>query len=115
MSEYAEQWQEGIRQAVTEHAKAKAERVYLEHFRKSKKAILMAEAAESDPEKYKSAASQEAYAYRHPDYLELLEGLKQATETEEYRRWQLKIREMRFEEWRTEQANQRREMGRYGT
>ena len=114
MSEYAEQWQDGIRQAVTEHAKAKADRVYLEHFRKSKKAILMAEAAESDPKKYKTSASQEAYAYRHPDYLELLDGLRQATETEEYRRWQLKIREMRFSEWQTKQANERAEKTRYG-
>lgn len=110
----AEHWLDGLRHLVEDYAKARAERVYLEHFRKSKKAMLMAEAETRDPTKYKSAASQEAYAYRHPDYLELLEGLKAATETEEFRRWQLKSREMRFEEWRTEQANQRQEAKRYG-
>lgn len=114
MSEQAEHWLTDIRKLVTDYAKAKADRVYLEHFRKSKKAMLMAEAEAKDPDRYKSAASQEVYAYRHDEYVELLEGLKTATEVEEYRRWQLKTREMKFEEWRTEQANQRNEMKRYG-
>lgn len=112
--EIAEQWQDGIRQAVKEFAKANADAKYLEHYRKSKKAILMAQAQEEDPEGYKTSASQEAYAYRHPEYLELLDGYRKAVEVAEYRRWQLKIREMRFEAWRTEQANQRREQQRYG-
>lgn len=110
----AEHWLDGLRDLVKDYASAKADRVYLENFRKSKKAMLMAEAETKDPDRYKSAASQEAYAYRHADYLELLQGLKQATEVEEYRRWQLKSREMRFEEWRTNQANQRQESKRYG-
>lgn len=114
MSDNAEHWLQGLRELVTDYAKAKADRVYLEHFRKSKKAMLMAEAQAKDPDQYKSAASQEVYAYRHPEYVELLEGLREATETEEFRRWQLKSREMRFEEYRTEQANQRAERGRYG-
>lgn len=112
--EIAEKWQEGIREAVREFARANAEAKYLEHYRKSKKAILMAEAKAKDPEEYKSAASQEVYAYRHPEYLELLEGYRKAVEVQEYRRWQLKIRELRFEEWRTEQANNRQESKRYG-
>ncbi len=114
MSEQAEHWLDGLRTLVKDCAEAKAQRVYLEHFRKSKKAMLMAEAEAKDPDRYKSAASQEVYAYRHPEYIELLEGLKAATEVEEFRRWQLKSREMRFEEWRTEQANQRQESRRYG-
>ena len=114
MSYDTEHWLHGMRQLVTDYAQAKAERVYLEHYRKSKKAMLMAEAEAEDPTKYKSAAAQEVYAYRHPEYMELLDGLRQATETEEYRRWQLKTREFRFEEWRTEQANNRTEKSRYG-
>jgi len=114
MSEQAEHWLDGLRTLVKDYAEAKAQRVYLEHFRKSKKAMLMAEAEAKDPDRYKSAASQEVYAYRHPEYIELLEGLKAATETEEFRRWQLKSREMRFEQYRTEAANQRAERGRYG-
>lgn len=112
--EIAEKWQEGIREAVRDFARANAEAKYLEHYRKSKKAILMAEAGAKDPEAYKTSASQEAYAYRHPEYLELLEGYKKAVEVAEYRRWQLKIREMRFSEWQTNQANQRAESKRYG-
>lgn len=114
MSEKAEHWLDGLRQLIADYAKAKADRVYLEHFRKSKKAMLMAEAEAKDPDRYKSAASQEVYAYRHPEYIELLEGLKEATETEEFRRYQLKSREMRFEEYRTEAANSRAERNRYG-
>lgn len=114
MSEKAEHWLDGLRQLIADYAKAKADRVYLEHFRKSKKAMLMAEAEAKDPDRYKSAASQEVYAYRHPEYIELLEGLKEATETEEFRRYQLKSREMRFSEWQTKQANERAERGRYG-
>jgi hypothetical protein len=114
VSEVAEHWLHGLRTLVKDYAEAKAQRVYLEHFRKSKKAMLMSEAEGIDPMKYKSVASQEVYAYRHAEYIELLEGLKVATETEEYRRWQLKSREMRFEEWRTEQATQRQEHKRYG-
>jgi len=114
MSEQTEHWLHGLREIVKDYAEAKAKRVYLEHFRKSKKAILMAEAQKTDPDQYKSAASQEVYAYRHPEYIELLEGLSAAVEMEEYRRYQLKSREWRFEEWRTEQANQRQESKRYG-
>lgn len=112
--EIAEKWQEGIREAVRDFARANAQAKYLEHYRKSKKAILMAEAKAKDPEEYKSAASQEVYAYRHPEYLELLEGYRKAVEVQEYRRWQLKIREMRFSEWQTQQADQRAEAKRYG-
>lgn len=114
MSEQAEHWLDGLRQLVADYAKAKADRVYLEHFRKSKKAMLMAEAEAKDPDRYKSAASQEVYAYRHLEYIELLDGLKAATEMEEFRRWQLKSRELRFNEWQTQQANERAEFKRYG-
>ena len=114
MSEQAEHWLDGLRQLVADYAKAKADRVYLEHYRKSKKAMLMAQAEAEDPTKYKSAASQEVYAYRKPEYIELLQGLKAAVEMEEYRRWQLKSREMRFSEWQTQQADQRAERKAYG-
>lgn len=112
--EIAEKWHDGIRTAVAEFSKANAKAKYLEHFRRSKKAMLMAEAEAKDPVKYKTSASREEYALRHPEYIELLEGYYEATEIQEYRRWQLKIREMRFEEWRTEQANNRQESKRYG-
>lgn len=82
-------------------AKAKAQRVYLEEFRKSKKAILMAESTD------KAANAREQYAYAHPEYLTLLQGYKEAVEVEEKLRWDLIAAQARVEIWRTEQANNR--------
>lgn len=109
-----EEWLHGIQEIIEAYAEAKAERVYLEHFRKSKKAMLMSQAEEEDPQRYKSAAAQEVYAYQHPEYQILLDGLKAATETEERLRWRLKQREWKFEQYRTECANARTERSRYG-
>ena len=82
-------------------SKAKAARVYLEEFRKSKKAILMAESTD------KAANAREQYAYAHPEYLTLLQGYKEAVEVEEKLRWDLIAAQARVEIWRTEQANNR--------
>lgn len=51
-------------------SEAKANRIYLEEFRKSQKALLM---NESDAT---TVNAREQYAYSHPDYTKLLEGLK---------------------------------------
>ena len=82
-------------------AKAKAERVYLEEYRKSLKAILMSQSGS------KSLGAQERDAYAHEDYLELLEGLKVAVEAEEKLRWEMTAAQARIEIWRSEQANNR--------
>jgi hypothetical protein len=84
-----------------EFAKAKAERVYLEEFRKSKKAMLMYECVE------KAVNAREQYAYAHPDYLELLEGIKAAIEAEEALVWQLRAAQARVEIWRSMEASNR--------
>lgn len=84
-------------------AKAKAERVYLEEYRKSLKAILMKRSLES------AIGAQEREAYAHEDYQQLLLGLKDAIEIEEKLRWDLIGAQARVEIWRTEQANLRAE------
>jgi hypothetical protein len=84
-------------------AKAKAERCYLEEYRKSLKAILMKRSMES------AVNAQEREAYSHPEYVELLHGLKEAVEIEEKLRWDLIGAQARVEIWRTEQANFRAE------
>ena len=84
-----------------EFAKAKAQRVYLEEFRKSKKALLMSECLE------KAANAREQYAYAHKDYQALLEGLRAAVEVEEELKWQLVAAQARVEVWRSEQATNR--------
>ena len=90
-----------IIQNASKFAKAKAERVYIEEFRKSKKALLMKESEE------KSAVGKEMDAYAHPDYVALLDGLKQAVEIEETLKWKLIAAQIVPEIWRTEQANNR--------
>jgi hypothetical protein len=82
-------------------AKAKAERVYLEEFRKSKKALLMQASTES------TSAAQERDAYAHEEYRQLLEGLKQAVEIEEQLRWTLIAAQARIEIWRSQEASNR--------
>jgi hypothetical protein len=83
------------------YAQAKANRIYLEEFRKSKKALLMGECNES------AANAREQYAYAHKDYQQLLDGLKTAVEVEETLKWQMVAAQARIEIWRTESANNR--------
>jgi hypothetical protein len=89
-----------------EFAKAKSKRVYLEEFRKSKKALLMKDALLKGIE---AANAQEREAYADPEYLQLLEGLASAIEIEETLKWHLEAARMRTDIWRTEQANARME------
>jgi hypothetical protein len=84
-------------------ARAKAERIYLEEFRKSKKALLMQKHREE------SIGAQEREAYAHPEYKELLEGLREAIEREEKLRWDLVAAQARVDVWRSLEASNRRE------
>jgi hypothetical protein len=93
-----------IRDNAQQYAKAKADRVFLEEFRKSKKAILMQEAETAG---HKSAAAQEREAYAHADYLTVLHGLQEAVEKEESLRWLIVAAQAKFEAWRTIEANRR--------
>jgi hypothetical protein len=92
---------------IIKHAKqfadAKAQRVYLEEFRKSKKALLMKQSIEG------ALGAQERDAYAHAEYVELLKGLKEAVAIEEKLRWDLIAAQARVDIWRTEQANLRLE------
>lgn len=93
-----------IRDHSAKYAKAKSERVFLEQFRKSKKCILVNEAERSGR---KTGQEREAYAYSHPEYIELLEGLKVAVEEEERLKHMILAAKLRVEVWRTEEANNR--------
>jgi hypothetical protein len=87
-------------------AKAKAERVYLEEFRKTQKALIM-KLAEGDG--HKTTAAQEREAYASGEYCSLLGSLKMAVETEEKLRWLMVAAQARVEVWRSIGANQRAE------
>ena len=92
-----------IRDNAKKYAQAKANRIFLEEWRKSLKATLMATQL-GDP-----VNAQERYAYAHPEYAELLEGLKVAIEQEENLRWKLIAAQAKIEVWRSLSANQRAE------
>ena len=99
------------RGSVDEAAKAKANVIYLTEFRKSKKAILMQEAELNG---HKTGQERESYAYAHPEYLELLLGLKEAVETHESLRNRMVIAQERIGIYRTHEASKRKEFGNYG-
>lgn len=83
------------------YAKAKSERIYLEEYRKSKKALLMKTSAQN------SAVMQERDAYADPEYIAVLAGLRAAVEAEETLRWRMVASEAAVEIWRTQCANDR--------
>jgi hypothetical protein len=83
------------------YAKAKADRMYLEEYRKSIKAQLMSRAGTE------VLGKQETFAYAHEDYIQILEGIKQAVEKEEKYRWLMTAAQARVEVWRTEQYSAR--------
>lgn len=95
-----------IRDNAPAYAKAKSERIFLEEFRKSKKALMMREAELAG---HKTAAMQEREAYAHPEYIAVLEGLRAAVEEEERLRWLIVGAQAKIEAWRTIEANRRAE------
>ena len=89
---------------AAQYAKAKSNRIYLEEFRKTKKALLMKDALTKGIE---AANAQEREAYADAEYQELLKGLAEAIEIEETLKWKMEAARMRIDIWRTEQANER--------
>jgi hypothetical protein len=83
------------------YAQAKAERIYLEEYRKSLKAILMKRSEEN------AVNAQEREAYSHPEYVLLLEGLRDAVKIEEQLRWEMVAAQARIEVWRSQEASNR--------
>lgn len=95
-----------IRDHAKIYAEAKAKRIYLEEYRKTKKALCMRAA---ELRGVSAANAQERDAYSHPEYIELLEGLKAAVEEEEKLRWMFVAAQAKIEVWRTIEANRRAE------
>jgi hypothetical protein len=84
-------------------AKAKAERIYMEEFRKSIKASVM--------QKHLSlpVSAQEREAYNSEEYKRHLIVMRDAIEKDELCRWQMIAAQAVIEAWRTASANQRGE------
>lgn len=90
-----------LRDNSAEAAKARAERIYLEEFRKSKKALLMKKHL-SEP-----VSAQEREAYADEEYQDFLKGLKEAVERDEHSRFMRQAALAKIEAWRTQEANRR--------
>jgi hypothetical protein len=95
---------EFILEQAPRFAEAKAQRVYIENFLRTKKALLMKEAMAKGID---SGVAQEREAYAHPEYQELLRGLQVAIEQEETLLWKLRAAQMKSDIWRSEQASER--------
>ena len=92
---------EYIMKHSSDFAKAKANRVYLENFLRSKKSLLMANA------KATTVSGAEAEAYAHPEYISLLMGLREAVEEEEKLKFMLSAAQLKVEIWRSQEATNR--------
>lgn len=84
-------------------AQAKANRIYMEEYRRIVKAQIMRESPGD------ALGTQEARAYADPRYKQHLDAVKDAVEKDEYNRWMMTAAEAKIEAWRTQQANQRAE------
>jgi len=89
-----------IRDNAEPLAEAKATRIYLEQYRKSKKALLMNEVEGAEHVR-------SSYAYSHLEYLVLLENYRDAIKKEEYLKWMMIAAQTKCEIYRTESANAR--------
>jgi hypothetical protein len=85
------------------YAKAKAERIQCQEFRKSLKALIMARHLD------KALGAQEREAYSSEEYQMHLKALQIAVEQEALLEWQLEAARMRVDIWRTRSANERLE------
>ena len=94
-----------LRRNANVAAKARADRLYLEEFKKTKKALLMQQAAEGNPSM--TIGVQERIALAHPEYSELLDGYRVAVETDEKARFSILAAQITIDAWRSAQANER--------
>ena len=75
----------------------------MEEYRKSLKAMIMKRSLET------AVNAQEREAYSDPEYVQLLQGLREAVEVEEEIRWGLVAAQARIEVWRSIEATNRAE------
>jgi hypothetical protein len=101
--EQAENALEYLRTNAAKAAKAKAERVYLEEYRKTIKANIMSQHLD------KPVAHQEREAYSSKEYVGHLEAMRTAIAEDEFNRWGMVAASATLDAWRTQQANKRGE------
>lgn len=90
-----------LRDNARDAAQAKADRVYVEEFRKVIKATLMKEHGSL------SAVLQEREAYADPRYLQHLEAIREAVQADEHHRFLRGAADAKIGAWQTQSANHR--------
>ena len=90
-----------LHSSCEEAAQARANRMYIESFLKTKRSELMVKSF------LKSAIDREAEALSHPDYIELLHGMQAAIEFDELHRNKRQAAQIMIEAWQTMSANAR--------
>lgn len=90
-----------LRDNARDAAQARADRIYVEEYRKVIKAQLMKEHGD------KSAVLQEREAYADPRYVTHLEAIKQAVLEDEGHRFMRAAADAKIEAWRTQSSNSR--------
>jgi hypothetical protein len=90
-----------LRDQSTVAAHARANRIYIEEYRKSLKAMLMKKHGDLP------VNAQEREAYADPEYIEHLKALKVAVYEDERHRFLLEAATAKIDAWRTMQSNLR--------
>lgn len=90
-----------LRDSAREAAQARADRVYVEEYRKTLKAQLMKEHGAL------SAVLQEREAYSDARYVEHLAAIRDAVKIDEFNRFMRIAAEAKIEAWRTQSSNNR--------
>jgi hypothetical protein len=98
---------EYLRTNARSAAQARANRIYMEEYRKVVKAQIMRENTGLP------LGAQEVVACSDARYMQHLQAVKEAVEKDEYNRWMMVAAEAKIEAWRTQQANQRAEAKAY--
>ena len=86
-----------------EYAKAKAERIHLDDYRKVQLALLY------EHSEGRTVVERESWCKAHADYQEVLTEHANAVERETALHWKLKLAETQIDVWRTIQASRRQE------
>ena len=90
-----------LKNTAEQSAKYRAERLYLDEYRKSLKALLMKQNIDLP------ISAQEREAYASPVYISHLESLKIAIERDEKQRFLRVAADVKIEAWRTMSSNLR--------
>jgi hypothetical protein len=90
-----------LRDNAEEYGRCKANVIYLQEFRKSKKSLLM---NQSD---LKTESAKEAFAYAHQEYQDHLATIRVAIEEYETIRWMMIAAQAKIDVWRSLESSAR--------